>query len=74
MDPCFDGKNHLRDKLSQFDTVMAELVKYRTALAVTVEAHDYMSVMDQSDFEELSNLVLNLLDSFDMSAIRSIWQ
>ena len=69
-----DWQNHLRDRLSQFDKLLAEFLKYRTALAVSLETGPFISVMDEADMNELQTLVSDLAESFDWQIIQDFWK
>ena len=63
-------KNHLRDRLTQYDDLLSQFVKYRTSLAVCLEVGEFQSVLDGADMNDLYQVVSHLLETIDIQLLK----
>lgn len=60
---------HVTDRLQYYDRLLAEFLKYRTAMAVIVQTGEHMPVLDTTDLDEIKNLVSELYYQINMQTI-----
>lgn len=69
IDEQTSDRSYLRDALAHADAVISELSKYRLAIAVCLETQDYLPVIEQTDMNQLKQVVADLLNNVDLTLV-----